>query len=100
MYYNFHFLTPLKAHLLTDQEELKHLPISSRLIRNIHEILLTSIPRDYYVQVHGKSGLKDKLTHAGIYGLDTSRKTLEDLFDINPNESINLYKSLGYPGLE
>ena len=29
-------------------------------------ILLTSIPRDYYVQIHGQTGLKDKLTHAGI----------------------------------
>ena len=57
---------------------------------NTHEILLTSIPRDYYVQVHGKSGLKDKLTHAGIYGLDTSRKTLEDLFDIKIDYSVKI----------
>ena len=35
-----------------------------------HTILLTSIPRDYYVQLHGTSGLKDKLTHAGLYGID------------------------------
>ena len=35
-------------------------------------ILLTSIPRDYFVQVHGQTGLKDKLTHSGIYGLDRS----------------------------
>lgn len=39
-------------------------------------VLMTSIPRDYYVSVNGKTGLKDKLTHAGIYGIDTSRKTL------------------------
>ncbi len=47
-----------------------------------HQILLTSIPRDYYVQLHGTTGLKDKLTHAGLYGVDKSRETLEDLFDI------------------
>ena len=54
------------------------------------EILMTSIPRDYYVQVHGQTGLKDKLTHAGIYGLDISEKTVEDLFDIDIDYSIKI----------
>lgn len=49
------------------------------------QILLTSIPRDYYVQLHGKSGYKDKLTHAGLYGTDMSIQTLEDLLDIEIN---------------
>lgn len=53
-------------------------------------ILLTSIPRDYYVQVHGKTGLKDKLTHAGIYGLDVSRQTVEDLFKIDIDYSVKV----------
>lgn len=47
-----------------------------------NKILITSIPRDYYVQIHNQKGLKDKLTHCGIYGMETSVKTLEDLFDI------------------
>lgn len=55
-----------------------------------HKILITTIPRDYYVMVHGQTGLKDKLTHAGIYGLDTSRKTVEDLFDIKIDYSIKI----------
>ncbi len=55
-----------------------------------HKILLTSIPRDYYVQVHGQTGLKDKLTHAGIYGLDISAKTIEDLFDIKIDYSVKV----------
>jgi LCP family protein required for cell wall assembly len=55
-----------------------------------HEILLTSIPRDYYVQVHGKTGLKDKLTHAGIYGMNTSAKTVGDLFDIEIDYSVKV----------
>lgn len=46
-----------------------------------NEILLTSIPRDYYVQLHGTTDVKDKLTHAGIYGIDMSVKTIEDLLD-------------------
>lgn len=57
---------------------------------NTKKVLMTSIPRDYYVQVSGKKGLKDKLTHSGIYGIDTSRKTLEDLFDIEINYSIKI----------
>lgn len=57
---------------------------------NTHKILLTSIPRDYYVQVHGQTGLKDKLTHAGIYGLDISTKTIEDLFDVEIDYSIKI----------
>ncbi len=48
-----------------------------------HQILLTSIPRDYYVLLHGTEGPYDKLTHAGIYGIDMSIQTLEDLFGIN-----------------
>lgn len=47
-----------------------------------HKIVLVSTPRDYYVQLHGTTGLRDKLTHAGIYGIDMSRTTLEDLYGI------------------
>lgn len=46
------------------------------------QLLLVNTPRDYYVQLHGTTGAKDKLTHAGIYGVDMSRKTLEDLYQI------------------
>lgn len=49
-----------------------------------HKILLTTTPRDYYVPIPGVSGKqKDKLTHAGIYGIDTSIATLEELYDID-----------------
>lgn len=47
-----------------------------------NSILLVNTPRDYYVQLHGTTGIKDKLTHAGVYGIDMSRKTLEDLYGI------------------
>ncbi len=47
-----------------------------------HEILLTSIPRDYYVTLH-KYGAKDKLTHSGIYGVNETVTTVEDLLDID-----------------
>ena len=48
-----------------------------------HEVLLTNIPRDMYVQLHGTTGFKDKLTHAGIYGIDMSINTIEDFLEID-----------------
>ena len=49
------------------------------------QILLISIPRDYYVQLHGTEGVKDKITHAGIYGIEMSIQTIEDLLDLDIN---------------
>ena len=46
-----------------------------------NKILLVNTPRDYYVKLHSK-GSYDKLTHAGIYGIEESVNTLEDLYDI------------------
>lgn len=57
---------------------------------NSRQILLTSIPRDYYVNLHGKNGYRDKLTHASLYGVNTSIKTLEDLLDIKINYYIKV----------
>ena len=43
-------------------------------------ILLVNVPRDYYVQIHGTTGLKDKLTHAGVIGgVNLSKATVEDI---------------------
>ena len=53
------------------------------------KILLTSTPRDYYVPLYGEKGksvsggMPDKLTHAGIYGVDCSINTLEKLYGID-----------------
>ncbi len=49
-----------------------------------HEVLLTSIPRDYYVTLHSKKA-KDKLTHSGIYGVSETVKTVEDVLDTDIN---------------
>ena len=48
---------------------------------NTRDILLTSVQRDMEVQLHGIDGITDKLTHAGTYGIDMSRQTLEDFLD-------------------
>ncbi len=51
---------------------------------NTKKILLTNTPRDYYVKIPGVSGeQKDKLTHAGIYGVDVSMNTLESIYGID-----------------
>ncbi len=60
-----------------------------------HEVLLTSIPRDCFVQLHGTTGGKDKLTHAGLYGVQMSILTIEDLLDIN----IDYYVKINFPAL-
>lgn len=50
-----------------------------------NHVLLVNTPRDYYVQLAGTTGLKDKLTHAGIYGIEKSISTLEELYNIDIN---------------
>ena len=54
------------------------------------KILLVSIPRDYYVQLHGTTGTKDKLTHAGVYGIDMSKNTIQDLLGIKINYTVKV----------
>ena len=51
-----------------------------------NKILLTSIPRDYYVNLpsFGENAY-DKLTHAGYYGIEESVKSVEKLLDIDIN---------------
>ncbi len=47
------------------------------------KIIITWIPRDYYIDI-GK-GTKDKLTHAGMYGIDYSILAIEKLLDVDIN---------------
>ena len=57
------------------------------------KILLTTTPRDAYVSIaDGGNNQKDKLTHAGIYGVDASIHTLENLYDIE----LNYYARLNF----
>ena len=53
-------------------------------------ILLLSTPRDSYVELSIAPGSRDKLTHAGIYGIDCSMDTLEMLYDIDINYFIRV----------
>lgn len=69
-----------------------------------HQVLLVTTPRDYYVTIPNISyGQYDKLTHAGIYGIDASMATLENLYDVeipfygkvNFTSMINIVDELG-----
>ena len=56
-----------------------------------HEVLLTSIPRDYYVELPSK-GAKDKLTHSSLYGIQESIGAIENQLGID----INYYLRVNY----
>lgn len=58
------------------------------------QVLLLSTPRDYYVPLSISGGVPDKLTHAGIYGVDVSMETLEMLYDVD----INYYFCVNFGG--
>ena len=61
--------------------------------RQTKKILLTTTPRDSYVSIaDGGNNQKDKLTHAGIYGVDASIHTLENLYGID----LNYYARLNF----
>ena len=56
-----------------------------------HQILLISIPRDTYYPLH-RNGRYDKFTHTGIYGLQESIDTLQDIME----ENINYYGRMNF----
>lgn len=55
------------------------------------QLYLTSIPRDYYVDIDGYNG-KDKLTHSArsSEGINCTIKTIENLMDIDINYYVKL----------
>ncbi len=61
---------------------------------NTKKVLLVSTPRDYYVPLSISNGVKDKLTHAGIYGINTSVETLELLYGVD----IQYYVRVNFTG--
>ena len=66
----------LAAHSLTDVNILVAVnPLT-------HQILMVNTPRDYYVQTPVSGEARDKLTHAGLYGVETSIRTLESLYNL------------------
>lgn len=60
------------------------------------QVLLVSVPRDAYVEIPGiTNGEKDKLTHAGMYGIQYSVASMENIFDLD----INYYVRINFTSL-
>ena len=62
---------------------------------NTHQILMTHIPRDYFIPFTCLDGRKDKLTDSGIYGVDCTVASLENYLNIN----INYYGRVNFNSL-
>ena len=58
------------------------------------QILLVNTPRDYFVPLSISGGVRDKLTHAGLYGIDCSMDTLGMLYDVE----VNYYLRVNFSG--
>lgn len=58
-------------------------------------IQLINTPRDYYIYLPEQNGY-DKLTHAGLYGVDSSMSALENLYGIK----IDYYIRMNFSGFE
>ena len=59
--------------------------------RKTNKILITTTPRDSYVQIAGGGNNQyDKLTHSGIYGINSSIQTLENLYGIDIDYYVRL----------
>lgn len=60
------------------------------------QVLLVSVPRDAYVEIPGITyGEKDKLTHAGMYGIQYSIAAMEEIFDLD----ISYYVRINFTSL-
>ena len=62
--------------------------------RNTRQVMLITTPRDFYIPLSISGDSPDKLTHAGIYGIDVSMDTLETIYDVN----INYYLRVNFSG--
>ena len=67
-----------------DQRGRSDVNIIASINTETHQILLLSTPRDYFVPLDvGEPDVYDKLTHAGIYGMDVLMGTLSNLYGID-----------------
>ncbi len=60
------------------------------------QVVLISTPRDYYVPLSISNGAKDKLTHAGIYGVNVCMDTMTMLYNVN----VDYYFRVNFGGFE
>ena len=80
----------IQARSRSDVNILAHVNTKTR------QVLLVSTPRDFYVPLSISDGVPDKLTHAGIYGVNVSKDTLGMLYGID----IDYYFRVNFEGFE
>lgn len=80
----------------TDTKSRSDVNIIAAVNTNTRHIQLINTPRDYYVEMPISNGAKDKLTHAGLYGVENSMGTLSMLYDID----IDYYLRVNFSGFE
>ena len=61
-----------------------------------HQILMTSIPRDYEIYMPDFDNALDKLTHTGFYGVQTTIGAEEQLLDLD----VNYYVKVNFTTVE
>ena len=57
---------------------------------------MVNTPRDYYIETTVSQGMKDKLTHCGIYGIDCSMESLGNLYQ----EHVDYYVQINFSGFD
>ena len=60
------------------------------------QVLLLSTPRDYFVPLSISNGVPDKLTHAGVFGINVSKDTLAMLYETE----IDYYFRVNFDGFK
>lgn len=80
----------------TDIKSRSDVNIIAVVNTNTRHIQLINTPRDYYVELPISNGAKDKLTHAGLYGVENSMGALEMLYGID----IDYYLRMNFSGFE
>lgn len=96
--------TPFVVYISGSDTRSTRLPTNTRNDVNIlaivnpvtKQILLLNTPRDYYVENPAGGGIRDKLTHCGIYGVDCSISALENLYGVE----VNYYARMNFTGFE
>ncbi len=63
---------------------------------NTRKIQLVSTPRDYYVHIPVSGDAYDKLTHAGLYGIQNSVGAIEGIYGKN----VDYYVRMNFTGFE
>ncbi len=74
----------------TDFSGLTDFNMIASINNKTHKVLLTSIPRDYYINIPGRNGEKDKLGFMGAYGSNASKEALAEVFGIDIDYTVTL----------